>query len=214
MLPFTNLGGDKEQEYFSDGITEDIITELSRFRNLFVIARNSSFAYRGRSVDVRTIARELGAEYVLEGSVRRAGQRIRVTAQLINAANGNHIWAERYDRELADIFAVQDDVTSSIVGTLAIELDEELLKQARQKSPEDLRAYEHWLRGKTTIYLMGQTTLEARQHFERAIGVSPSYARAYSGLAQTYLWEAMEYPLPGESQIAAYDKALSTRTWL
>jgi adenylate cyclase len=207
VLPFTNMSGDPEQEYFSDGITEDIITELSRFGNLAVIARHSSFAYKGKVVTTAAIAQELGVEYVLEGSVRRVGQRVRVTAQLIHAASGNHVWAERYDREVTDIFAVQDEVTHSIVGTMAVELDEESLKRARHKSPADLRAYEHWLRGKNTIYLVGLTTLEARQHFERAIAVNPSYARAHSGLAQTYLWEAMEYPLPGESQTAAYERA-------
>ena len=113
VLPFTNMSGDAEQEYFSDGITEDIITELSRFRNLFVIARNSSFTYKGRAVDVKKVGQELGVAYVLEGSVRRAGNRVRITAQLIDAETGNHVWADRFDRELTDVFAVQDEITSS-----------------------------------------------------------------------------------------------------
>ena len=112
VLPFTNMSGDAEQEYFSDGITEDIITELSRFRNLFVIARNSSFTYKGRAVDVKKVGRELGVAYVLEGSVRRAGNRVRITAQLIDAETGNHVWADRFDRELTDVFAVQDEITT------------------------------------------------------------------------------------------------------
>jgi TolB-like protein len=208
VLPFTNMSGDPEQEYFSDGITEDIITALSRFRNLEVIARNSSFTYKGKAVNVATIAWELGVEYVLEGSVRRAGQRVRVTAQLVHAASNKHVWAERYDRELTDIFAVQDEVTHSIVGTMAVELDEEFRKQARHKSPEDLQAYEHWLRGKSAVNLMGQEKLtEARQHFERAVAIDPSYARAQSGLSQSYMWEALQFPLPDESRAAAWEKA-------
>jgi TolB-like protein/class 3 adenylate cyclase/Tfp pilus assembly protein PilF len=207
VLPVTNMSGDPDQEYFSDGITEDIITELSRFRNLAVIARNSSFAYKGKAANVATIARELKVDYVLEGSVRRAGQRARVTAQLIQAASASHVWAQRYDRELTDIFAVQDEITQSIVGTMAVELDEQALKQAKQKSPEDVRAYEHWLRGKSIIYLMGLNILLARQHFERAVAVDPSYARAHSGLSQTYMWEALEFPLPDDSRTAAWNKA-------
>ena len=124
VLPFTNMSGDPEQEYFSDGITEDIITELSRFRSLFVIARNSSFQYRDKAVDVRRVARELGVQYVVEGSVRKLGERLRFTAQLIDASTGNHLWAERYDRDLKDIFAVQDDVTRSIVGALTVGLED------------------------------------------------------------------------------------------
>jgi TolB-like protein/class 3 adenylate cyclase len=189
-LPFTNMSGDPEQEYFSDGITEDIITELSRFRNLVVIARNSSFSYKGKPTKTETIARELGVQYVLEGSVRRAGQRIRVTAQLISAANDKHVWAERYDRELSDIFTVQDEIAHNIVGTMAVELEAESLEQARRKSPADVQAYEHWLRGMRALMSMGTGILEARQHFERAATVDPCYSRAHSGLADTYLAES------------------------
>ena len=120
VLPFTNMSGDPEQEYFSDGITEDIITELSRFRSLFVIARNSSFHYKGQSPKVQDVGRELGVQYVVEGSVRKAGNRVRVTAQLVEAATGNHIWAERYDRDLEDIFAVQDELVHTITATVSI----------------------------------------------------------------------------------------------
>ncbi|HET7912981.1 MAG TPA: adenylate/guanylate cyclase domain-containing protein [Pseudolabrys sp.] len=206
VLPFTNLGGDQDQEYFSEGITDDIITELSRFRNLVVIARNSSFAYKGRSVDIGTIARELGVEYVLEGSIRRAGQRVRISAQLINAASGNHVWAERYERELIDIFSVQDDVSLSIVAALAVELEDEALERARRKPLENLQAYEYWLRGKRLVFLMGKNILEARSHFERAAALDPNFSSAHSGLALTYQMEALDFPRPADFH-AAYEKS-------
>jgi adenylate cyclase len=202
VLPFMNLSEDREQEYFSDGITEDIITELSRFPNLAVIARNSSFAYKGKSVNIGTIAHDLGVQYILEGSVRRAGQRLRITAQLIDAATGNHVWAERYDREMTDVFAVQDEVSLSIVGAMAVEFEDESLARARRMSPESLQAYDHWLQGKRLIFLMGQSNLEARRHFELAIRLDPGFSRAYSGLALTYQMEALDFPLPQDFQIA------------
>ena len=123
VLPFTNMSGDAEQEYFSDGITEDLITDLSKISALFVIARNSSFAYKGKSVKVQEIGRDLGVRFVLEGSIRKAGNRVRITAQLIDAASGGHLWAERFDRDLTDIFATQDEVVEKIVGALAVKLD-------------------------------------------------------------------------------------------
>ena len=206
VLPFTNMSGDPEQEYFSDGITEDIITELSRFRNLAVIARNSSFAYKGKVANVHTIARELSVEYVLEGSVRRAGKRVRITAQLVHAMTSNHIWAERYDRELTDIFAVQDEVTRRIVGTLAVELEESSLAQARRKPPQSLRAYEHWLQGMSLLLLPGRNP-EARRHFEQAIAVDPNYSRGYSGLAETYYFEVLDFQLPRPSLDVTWEKA-------
>ncbi|HEX6120050.1 MAG TPA: adenylate/guanylate cyclase domain-containing protein [Dongiaceae bacterium] len=208
VLPFTNMSGDAEQEYFSDGITEDIITELSRFRNLLVIARNSSFVYKGMSINVGRVAHELGVDYVLEGSVRRAGSRVRITAQLVDASSGKHIWAERYDRELADVFAVQDDVTINIVGALTVELEDEVLGRAKRKRPENLQAYEHWLRGKRFIWTTGQRNLEARHHFERAITMDPDFSRAHSGMAITFQMEALEFPLPADFHLA-YDKAFS-----
>jgi adenylate cyclase len=146
VLPFANMSGDPEQEYFTDGITEDIITELSRFHSLFVIARNSTFTYKGKPVDVRTVAKELGVRYVLEGSIRRAANRIRVTAQLIDAATGNHIWAEKYDRVLEDIFAVQEEVTRSIVSSIAPEVQVAEQSKARRRRPTNLSAYETALR--------------------------------------------------------------------
>ena len=136
MLPFTNMSGDAEQEYFSDGITDDIITELSRFRSLFVIARNSSFQYKGKNVDVRHVGRELGVQYIVEGSIRKAGNNLRITAQLIEAATGNHLWAERYDRDIQDIFDVQDEVVQAIVAVLPGIIEEAGARAARRKRPE------------------------------------------------------------------------------
>ena len=147
VLPFDNLSGDPEQAYFSDGITEDIITELARFRELLVIARNSSFAFRGKAVDVREIGRALGAGYVVEGSVRRAGDRVRITAQLIDAATGAHLWAERYDRPLEDVFAIQDEIARGIVATVAARVLEESEIAARRRPPRDVRAYDLFLQG-------------------------------------------------------------------
>src|SRR5215467_9090860 len=153
VLPFANLGDDPEQDYFSDGITEDIITELSRFSELLVIARNSSFQYKGRATDVRQVGRELGARYVLEGSVRRSGDRVRITAQLIDAVTGVHRWAERYDRELRDVFAVQDEVARTIVAILAAHVNRAETERTLLKPPAAWEAYEYYLRGAETFFL-------------------------------------------------------------
>jgi TolB-like protein/class 3 adenylate cyclase/Tfp pilus assembly protein PilF len=193
VLPFTNMSGDPDQEFFSDGITEDIITELSRFRDLFVIARNSSFTFKGRAVNVKQVGRELGVTYALEGSVRRAGNRVRITAQLIDCETGSHIWADRFDGELADVFAVQDEITRKIVGMLTVGLENDALERARRKPPESLVAYEHWLRGKRLLWTDGQDNLMARRHFENAISIDPGYSRAYSGLAVTWQMEALGF---------------------
>jgi TolB-like protein len=142
VLPFQNMSADPEQEYFTDGVTEDIITELSRFHELFVIARNSSFTYKDQAVDVRTVANELGVRYVLEGSIRKVASRIRVTGQLIDGVTGNHIWAERYDRVLDDIFAVQEELTQSIVRAIAPHISEIEVAKARRQRPENRSAYE------------------------------------------------------------------------
>ena len=142
VLPFTNMSGDPDQEYLTDGITEDIITELARFGSLFVIARNSSFSYKNKSPDVRQVGKELGVRYVLEGSIRRAGNRIRVTGQLIDALTGNHLWAEKYDRVIEDIFAVQEEITQSIVAAIAPQIDAEERAKARRRRPDSLSAYE------------------------------------------------------------------------
>ena len=146
MLPFQNMSGDPEQEYFVDGIVEDIITGLSRMKWLFVIARNSSFAYKGRAVDVKQVGRELGVRYVLEGSLRKAGDRIRITCQLIETANGTHVWAERYDRPLGNIFEIQDEITLSVVGAIEPSLRQAEIELAKRKRPDSLDAYDLYLR--------------------------------------------------------------------
>jgi len=152
VLPFSNMSGDPEQEYFSDGITEDIITELSRFPTLFVIARNSSFAYKGQSVDVRRVAEELGVRYVLEGSIRRAGQRVRITAQLIDSETGKHIWAERYDRDLEDIFALQEEITRNVAGAIAPQIEMAEMDRVRGARPGNVSAYDLALKAQALFY--------------------------------------------------------------
>jgi TolB-like protein/Tfp pilus assembly protein PilF len=187
VLPFTNMSGDAEQEYFSDGMTEDVITELTRFPTLFVIARNSSFAYKGRAMDVRTIGRELGVEYIVEGSVRKAGNRVRITAQLVEAESGNHLWAERYDRELEDIFAVQDEVVREIAATVPGQLDAIAAQRARRRPVKNLTAYDYVLRGE---WHFGQeyAARDAVPLFEKAIEIDPQCARAYTWLANFHAY--------------------------
>jgi adenylate cyclase len=184
VLAFQNMSGDAEQEYFSDGISEDITTALSKVRWFFVIARNSSFTYKGQAVDVKQVGRELGVRYVLEGSVRNAGNRIRVTAQLVDAASGNHIWAERYDRELAAIFAVQDEITDRVVATIEPELYAAEHFRSQRKPPESLDAWECVVRALSSV---GQDTLTgvaaAEALCRRAIAIAPSYGQAHSLLA-------------------------------
>ena len=187
VLAFTNMSGDPEQEYFSDGITEDIITELSRFAVLHVVARHSSFAFKGEKLDIKEVGQRLGAQYVVEGSVRRAGNRVRVTAQLIEAESGTHIWAERYDREFEDIFAVQDEVTRSIVGVLPGRVQEAVADRASRKRPDNMNAYELVLRGKfIRDSFSAEDTARARPLFEKAIELDPGYAKAHAYLADTY----------------------------
>jgi adenylate cyclase len=182
VLPFTNMSGDPEQEYFSDGITEDLITELARFRELTVLSRNSSFVFKGGSVDIAEAARKLGAKYMVEGSIRKAGGRVRITAQLIDAANDAHVWAERYDRELADIFAVQDDVVRQIAATLVGRLEHH--RSARQTS-DSLEAYDLYLRAREHFFSWTPAdNARARALFEAAIAADPAYAAAYAGLAE------------------------------
>ena len=191
VLAFANMSGDLEQEYFSDGIADDIITELSRSRLLFVIARNSSFSYKGRAVDVRQVARELGVRYVLEGSVRRGGERVRVSAQLIDADAGIHVWAERYDRKLTDVFAVQDEITNAV--TIAIEpaIADAEQRRALRKPPETLGAWEAYQHGLWHIVRFTSSGNErAREFFERAIALDPTFAPAYVNLAITWMSEA------------------------
>ncbi|UVC14295.1 adenylate/guanylate cyclase domain-containing protein [Mesorhizobium onobrychidis] len=184
VLPFANLSGDAAQDYFIDGITEDIITELSRFNGLLVIARQSSFAYRGRSIDARQVGRELGVQYLLEGSIRIAGAHVRVTAQLIDTIGGSHLWAERYDRDFGDIFAIQDDISRAIVSMAVLRLQDDRLERVASKPPQSVTAYEWWLRGKRAFSLhTTEGMLEARRLFEKAVEVDPNYARGVAGLA-------------------------------
>jgi adenylate cyclase len=207
VLPFTNMSGDPEQEYFSDGITEDIITELSRYRYLFVIARNSSFTYKGRAANVQEIGRALGVRYVAEGSVRRAGNRVRVTAQLVDAQSGNHLWAERYDRDLADIFAVQDEVTRAIVTNIAPMLVAESLQLARRKPPEDMRAYDYYLKAKALVEVASTAAdlTVADELSDRAIAIDPTFARAYATKAFSLIVGVMIF----EFEDAAAKRALA-----
>ncbi len=181
VLPFDSLSGDPDQEYLADGMTEDIITGLSRFRSLFVIARNSTFAYKGTSPDIREVARDLGVRYVLEGSVRRGGARLRITGQLIDAETGNHIWAERYDRELDDIFTVQDEVTEAIVAAIAPEIGDVERERARRKAPDNLDAWGLYQRGLAGYYSsteMGLTS--AIEQFDKVNEIDPTFAPAFA----------------------------------
>ncbi|MET4805071.1 adenylate/guanylate cyclase domain-containing protein [Limibacillus sp. MBR-115] len=191
VLPFDNMSGDPEQEFFADGMTEDIITALSRMPWFFVIARNSSFTYKGRSMDVKQVSAELGVKYLLEGSVRKAGERLRITAQLIDATTGNHVWAERFDRMLADIFDVQDEVTASIVGAIAPEFLLVEAQQAKRKDASQLDAWECVMRGRAHLWKLGRRDAnEARLLFERAISHVPSGEFGMSDLALVHFLES------------------------
>ena len=186
VLPFTNMSGDAEQEYFSDGMTEDLITDLSKISALFVIARNSSFAYKGRLVKVQEIGRDLGVRFVLEGSIRKSGNRVRITAQLIDAESGGHLWAERFDRDLTDIFATQDEVVEKIVRALAVTLTQGEEKRLGRRGTANVAAYEAVLRARE---LLGgatrETVAQARAMYQRAIELDASYAVPHAGLAAT-----------------------------
>jgi adenylate cyclase len=193
-LPFQNMSGDPEQVYFVDGLVEDITTALSCIRSLFVIARNSAFTYKGRAVDVRQIGRELGVRYVLEGSVRRAGNRVRVAAQLIDASSRSHIWAERYDRDLSDIFAVQDEITASVAGVIEPALAEAEQQRALRKPPERLDAWEAYQRGLWHFNKYGsEENQTAQTFFRRAIALDPNFAPGHYGYALALQWEIWHY---------------------
>jgi adenylate cyclase len=192
ILPFTNMSGDSEQEYFSDGISEDIITDLSKIADLTVIARNSSFTYKGRSVDVRTIGRELGVQSVLEGSIRRSGNRVRITAQLIDATSGGHLWADRYDRDFTDIFEVQDDVTRRIVEALKVTLSPGEKERLAETKTSNLAAYDYLLRGRE--FMLGkeksrETFEQAITYFKRALEHDPNYSQAYACLGFAHIFD-------------------------
>ena len=191
VLPFDNLSGDPEQQYFSDGIAEDIITDLSKVSGLFVIARNSAFTYRGRAVNVQEVSRALGVRYVLEGSVRKAGNRVRIVTQLIDGATAGHLWAERYDRDLTDIFAVQDEVTREIVSALAVKLTKGERRRLERKGTDNLEAYDHFLRGRQVFWRRSkEANEEARVLLERAIALDPQFTSAYAMLAGVH---ALDY---------------------
>jgi adenylate cyclase len=189
VLPFTNMSGDPEQEYFSDGISEDIITDLSKIAGLIVIARNSSFTFKGRSVDVREVGRELGVRSVLEGSIRRAGNRVRITAQLVDATNGAHLWADRYDRDLIDIFEVQDDVTRRIVDALKVTLSPAENMRLADGGTANMEAYDCYLRGREVMAANPKNRERFEQStkfFMRALELDPNYSQAYAGLSMAY----------------------------
>jgi TolB-like protein/Tfp pilus assembly protein PilF len=195
VLPFDNLTGDTEQEYFADGITNDIITDLSKFSRLFVIASHSTFTYKGKPVKVQQVAEDLGVRYVLEGSVQRSGDQIRINAQLIDATSGRHLWAERYERDAEDLFAVQNEIIEMIVATLAFRVDEVERERVLHKDTESLAAYEYFLLGdKKFITFAKEAMIEARTLLEKAIELDPNYAQAYAQLAlvhkylQDYNW--------------------------
>jgi TolB-like protein/class 3 adenylate cyclase len=188
VLPFQNMSGDIEQEYFADGIVEEIITALSRFGALFVIARNSTFTYKGRAVDVKQVGRELGVRYVLEGSVRKAGNRVRITGQLIDASTGAHLWADRFDGELADVFDLQDHITSNVVGALAPKLERAEIERAKRKSTDSLDAYDCYLRGMADFHLFTKAGHDdALMYFQRATEIDPSFASALGMTARCYV---------------------------
>ena len=212
VLPFTNMSGDSEQEFVSDGIAEDVITALSRYPSLFVIARNSSFTYKGRAVDVKQVGRELGVRYVLEGSVRKAGNRIRVTAQLVEAGTGNHVWADRYDQDLADIFAVQDEITEAVTVAIAPAIADAELQRAVRKPPDSLDAWAAYQRG---LWHLSEANPDdntiAQKFFRQAIDLDPTFAGGYSGLALAQLQAAAVYQKVGLLEAQSSAEALARR---
>jgi adenylate cyclase len=192
VLPFVNMSGDPEQEYFSDGVTEDIITALSKIRWFLVTARNSTFSYKGKSPDIRQVASDLGVRYVLEGSVRKAGNRVRISAQLIEGFTGNHVWAENYDRELVDIFEVQDEITRTVIGAIEPELTRAELHRAKMKRPENLDIWDLCQRGWWHRFQHTREDFaQARQYFQRTIDLDPQFGLAYAGLSEVLSYEIM-----------------------
>jgi adenylate cyclase len=189
VLPFQNMSGDSEQEYFADGVVEDIITALSRFRQLFVIARNSSFTYKGKAIDVRQVGRELGVRYVLEGSIRKASNRLRITGQLIDAATGAHLWADRFDGALEDVFDLQDQVTTNVVGAIAPKIEQAEIERAKRKPTENLDAYDLYLRGLACFKnrFTREKFRESLRLFNEAIEHDPEFAAAYGMAAWCYV---------------------------
>ena len=212
VLPFQNLSGDPEQEYFADGVVEDIITALSRIRWLFVIARNSSFTYKGRAVDVKQVGRELGVRYVLEGSVRKAANRVRITGQLIDATTGAHLWAERFEGTLDDIFELQDQVAASVVGAIAPQLERAEIERAKRKPTESLDAYDYYLRGMANLHRGTREAIdEALPLFYKAIELDPDFASAYGMAAWCHFWRKVNGWMTDRAQETAEGARLARR---
>jgi len=199
VLPFVNMSGDPEQEYFSDGITEDIITDLSKVSGLFVVARNTAFTYKGKHVDVQEVAKRFGVNFILEGSVRKAGARVRVTGQLINGKDNGHVWADRYDRDLTDIFAIQDEITHAIVEQLKVKLLPQEKKSIGQTPTGNVEAYTYYLRGRQFLHRHSKSYYQlARRMFAKAVELDPAYARAYAGIADCDSFLFLHYNAPVE----------------
>ncbi len=212
VLPFNNMSGDPEQEYFSDGITEDIITDLSKVSGLFVIARNTAFTYKAKSVKVQEVSRELQVTFVLEGSVRKAGSRVRVTAQLINGKDEGHVWADRYDRDLTDIFAIQDEITHAIVEQLKVKLLPQEQQSIAQTPTDSIEAYTYYLRGRQFLHRHSKSYYQlARRMFTKAVELDSEYARAYAGIADCDSFLCLHYyvDIGIDSILAASARALA-----
>lgn len=214
VLPFANMSGDPEQEYFSDGLSEDIITALAAWRSFPVIARNSTFAYKGKSPDVRKVARELGARYVLEGSVRKAGNRVRITGQLIDGSSGSHLWAERYDRDLNDLFAVQDEITSRIVVAIAPEMSSAEIRRVEKRPPGSFTAWDLYIRGLANMPSYGRHRAETKKLFEQALAEDPGFVDAWTALAMChsadiYASRAEDVDASIATMLALADRALA-----
>ena len=212
VLPFQNMSGDPEQEYFADGIVEDIITALSRFHQLLVIARNSSFVYKGRAVDVKQVSRDLGVRYVLEGSVRKAAERIRIAAQLIDATTGVHLWAERLDGGLEDIFDLQDQVTARVMGEIAPKIEQAEIERAKRKPTDSLDAYDYYLRGRANLNRgTRDATDEALSQFYQALRIDPDFASALAMAAWCHFWRKANGWMTDRSQEVAEGARLARR---
>ena len=212
VLPFNNMSGDPEQEYFSDGITEDIITDLSKISALFVVARHTAFTYKGRPVKVQQVGKELGVGYVLEGSVRKSGSRVRVTGQLIDGRGGGHVWAERFDRDLTDIFTIQDEITHAIVEQLKVKLLPQEKKSIGQVPTDNVEAYTYYLKGRQLLHRGSKSSYKAaREMFAKAVELDPSYARAYAGIADcdSFLYLRTTESVSPDSILAMSEKALA-----
>jgi adenylate cyclase len=202
VLPFENMSGDPEQEYFADGMAEEIITALSRFKSLFVIGRNSSFTYKGRAVSVKQVGRELGVRYVLEGSVRKAGSRVRITGQLVEAATDRHLWADHFDGALEDVFGLQDQVTAKVVGLIAPKLEQAEIERSRRKPTEKLDSYDFYLRG-MALGISRRAQPEARALFKEAFERDAEYAAAFAMAAWTFLVQQVTGGLPLTAEMRA-----------